>query len=716
MVSSTSRTRYTPHDGDRWLVAFCAQTWASLTSIDPAIRSEDALAPGVPLHALIAQVLGEEGQAAHEAPVNRMPGSVVLAAASAGDAHRMAESVLRAAERQDDTGHAPPPLRVGIAVEKPSSGGEVARQLASVAAVGEICIGNWGYDELPAEIQRGYGRPERLHVYEHGVPVEFIVYRTVIGGRRAAEARPVTRDWCALNVDMSRFTRTVRHLSESGWSGAYDTIQEQVRDLVKGALRAANASAEICNEDWKGDGALLLFETVEQAVLVGQRLLESAHERNEPRGTDNHFALRCFRVGIDYGTLKRTHNRWAGEALITSVRLEAAGPCGEIRISPEAYQKLPTNMRMHFGAEEQRGVVGKDGPWRMRRWRVRPHAPWDTDIAPPPPNPEFPQTAPAPPEIGQCFVISAIDTDDERLANVMQELIVPACSKAGLQAQVADQLSGANRWQTITQALADAPMVVAYLGAASADGTFNSNVMIEVGYRLATDKPLVLLREQSPGAAPAVLPFDLRNRNVIPVTEDPGQTVEKVVAEIKSESRGTVRWTWPYPYVEAKMLPHDALFTCVSDKARDLFGQFMIEGTSVSSMIEALRRMMTPAQYQAMISERQDFIKQIYVHDADLWSRKMFGAQPIKLPMLQVPMCFKRDDPHVPAKLQGRAFLPVMVGYRLAGDERHARTVYIEVTHALRRSPEGYDYAPLGEVAPPDPVPVIEPLADSMVR
>src|SRR5262249_61685812 len=97
-----------------------------------------------------------------------------------------------------------------------------------------------------------------------------------------------------------------------------------------------------------------------------------------------------------------------------------------------------------------------------------------------------------------CFVISPLGPERssvrKRADYVLETSIQPACERAGYDAVRADGGVGRDIVMGTTTALQNAPMAVAYLGPTpeavpgSREGTgcWNANVMIEIGYRLAS--------------------------------------------------------------------------------------------------------------------------------------------------------------------------------------------------------------------------------------
>src|SRR4051794_14890023 len=84
---------------------------------------------------------------------------------------------------------------------------------------------------------------------------------------------------------------------------------------------------------------------------------------------------------------------------------------------------------------------------------------------------------------------------------VLDTYIRPACELADFEAVRADHGIGQNIVQGVTSTLSNAPMAIAYMGApsncrvatCSGSSFWNANVMIEVGYRLASRLPLLFI-------------------------------------------------------------------------------------------------------------------------------------------------------------------------------------------------------------------------------
>ncbi|NML63636.1 hypothetical protein HHL22_00275 [Hymenobacter sp. RP-2-7] len=99
-------------------------------------------------------------------------------------------------------------------------------------------------------------------------------------------------------------------------------------------------------------------------------------------------------------------------------------------------------------------------------------------------------------ETKECFIIMPISDPDGyevgHFARVYNDIIEPACVKAGYYATRADQVKETNLIHVdILKRLLDAPMAICDLSSR------NPNVLFELGIRQAFDKPVVLIQEKN---------------------------------------------------------------------------------------------------------------------------------------------------------------------------------------------------------------------------
>src|SRR5262245_52401438 len=132
-----------------------------------------------------------------------------------------------------------------------------------------------------------------------------------------------------------------------------------------------------------------------------------------------------------------------------------------------------------------------------------------------------------------CFVISPMGPSRSatriRADYVFKTYIAPACKLTEFEARRADGGVGQNIVSGTNTALQNAPMAVVYMGpvpgSREGPGCWNANVMIEIGYRLASRLPLIFLCDQDSEGDLPELPLSLTILSVIglprPDPQDP---------------------------------------------------------------------------------------------------------------------------------------------------------------------------------------------------
>ncbi|HPA18582.1 MAG TPA: hypothetical protein PLU30_12600 [Verrucomicrobiae bacterium] len=626
----------------------------------------------------------------------------------AGDAHALGRELLHLAARDDGTDAAAAgrvEIRIGLAKcrngvgmpDRPTEGECLAQALSKVARGGEICACVGAYGDLPERHQRAYGDIETVEAVGDG-PGAFEFRRSRLFERKERKA------YCVVSIDMAHYRETVMAMEDADHPNPVAMIDDQIRTLIRNACQSVGAKFEAHLDTWRGDGGILLFERTEEAVRMGRALLIAARDRNQ--GKSSPARMRCFRVGIDYGWLERSADKhWRGRCISDAERLQEGGGhdslmhcSGEIRISHDAFEELPGELRQKFGGKEPVPGKAHELPLVGHRWAVDKHAPWEKE-PPPIAPPVDDQTAVIPVALKDCFVIMPLNPAHPRSRTVMERLIRPACQRAGYRSIQADQLTGQNKWDRIVESLERTPMVVAYLGAPTGNGQFNANVMIEVGFRLATGRPIVLLRDEPArdpeGDEEERLPFNLNDKTVYQVPEDPIQKLDALVKEL--EAGGGQTWLSPRPFVEYRVHQGrgggerpDIRATFVSEKARQLFGTAIDEGKPVAELVEALRESIPEKQFNAFFAEQGRIYDNLLLN---VWGR---DAQ---VPVATIPIIFK-ETPDQPALRRGRAFLPLVVQHRIQfkaeGQSVYMRIVYLDVTKVTRMTDGGYCECDLG--------------------
>jgi hypothetical protein len=506
-----------------------------------------------------------------------------------------------------------------------------------------------------------------------------------------------------MEIDMARFSRAQAYMKEMIGDGAPAQLRQQIVEIISaGFERAGAASYERYLFKWGGDGGIFFFEDPVLAHRVAVEVLTQAEEKRNRGARERNFAdaLRCFRVGIDFGRLDRGDGAaYDGEPLTRAQRLQSGGPTGEIRVSEEFYRQLPEDLRRAYGDREP--IFGKDHDDAQgtpgRRLLVAERAPWtevgrDNKPFPPikQPNSDFPAAPDAGPALELCFVICPLGEDQPRTARVFDELIAPACRKAGAgyEPRRASDIPG-DRKSIIAENLWNAPLVVAYLGSPT---TWNYNVILELGIRLATGLPLVILSDGfDDGREPdyqRLLPFQIVHHNVITVPPEPGRRLQKLIDEIgNSRARMTAAWESLNPVMEFKYTTvNDAVITDANETARTVFGA---QNVRKGQRVDQFRRLITERTDPAQAAARRE--EQLAILNA-LMARAVYGAedaaggtaadwQPRRA---RIPIVFKDapTDPDTGRPLVG--FLPIILRYHFDQQVTRVRYLYLRVSAAMR--------------------------------
>jgi len=408
-------------------------------------------------------------------------------------------------------------------------------------------------------------------------------------------------------------------------------------------------------------------------------------------------AMRCFRIGIAYGELsKDAHGKLAGPVIAVATRLESGGVTGEIRMSAAAYKVCPRSIQRLYGGEEEIRGKKHEKPQPGHRCVVVPRAPWDESLKPPVRNPDFNTHAIFAHELTECFLISEIDDRNPRIAEVMEKLVVPACKRANFLPRRADRIPGPDRIAVIKEQLAAAPLVVAYLGQPVPH--WNADVILEVGFRLATGKPLVMIHESPPpsadGSIPslkALLPFYLLHRTTIEIAANPQQSLDRLIAEINlaQHDRPEGKWSSTHPKVELQFtnLRTDLRLNEVSPAAKELFGlESQMETHQLVGVLDRIRERMEEVQFRAYMREQSEILSRIQAESAGFGS----AEDPQQLPLARVPLVFKNTSVNHEPNRKPQGHLPVMLRYSFDRGLIKLRTLFIPVSESLHRDPGGF--------------------------
>jgi ubiquinone/menaquinone biosynthesis C-methylase UbiE len=381
----------------------------------------------------------------------------------------------------------------------------------------------------------------------------------------------------------------------------------------------------------EGDTIFGAFASAEHAHSAATRLLTTA---GQP-------AARQWQIGV------------AVDDALPALQLASAASVGEAIITREAHQLLVPRSRARYLPSEI--IAGREACRSLPRG------------------------------VRRCFLITPLGkaSSPERTQSsfVYEKLVAPACNRLVPRCIVVHPLdqAGSDVWADISNALFAADHVLAYLGSAP----WNPNVMVEVGYRLATGKPLVIL-------APGQLPFDLQNRRTIMLPEDPTamtpgaieKTVHEIVQLMTERETQDLGWADLRPTATIELDLRDVPIKehrvgDASQQTADLFDvpRSQLIGMAPEDLMQHLGSLMDPEQHEAFLQEQATLYGQ-----ADALSqskRPLYAEIPIFLTKHRNPAYFHR------------AFLPAILTHERVDDRLLTRVVYIDVSRHLRTNSRG---------------------------
>jgi class 3 adenylate cyclase len=569
---------------------------------------------------------------------------------------------------------------------------EKAEALAGVTASGEVRVSDAVYRSLSPERRGQYERVTGPEGAAAG-PLSVSWRRKAV--LAAADTLPLTVQRAVMVVDMARFSRIQANMKLMYRESGASTLSNQIVGIISGGFESAGASSyELYMHKWGGDGGIFLFDDPALAHRVSIEILKQAEERHNREGRENNCddAMRCFRIGIDFGRLDRGADRkeYAGEAITRATRLESGGPSGEIRVTEEFYARLSEDLRRAYGGKQP--IFGKDHDQAKgipsRRLKVGERAPWtevgrdNKPFGAIEPNGDFPDRTDVP-ALEQCFVICPLGDDQPRVADVFDRLIVPGCARAAFTARRATDLPG-DRKTVIAEQLWNSPLVIAYLGDPA---RWNHNVILEVGIRLATGLPLIIMSDAlEDGREPDyqnLLPFQIVHQNVITVGRSPEQKTQKLIEEISNgRARTSGAWESPNPVIEFRYSTFDEIIiTDANEPARTVFGADVVrKGQTVDHLRKYLLDRCDPQQAAARSEEQMALLDSLLAHSI----RGRLAAKDWKPPRARIPIVLK-DAAIDPATGKPVGYLPIVLRYHFDQQFTRVRYLYLRVSAAMKK-------------------------------
>lgn len=222
-------------------------------------------------------------------------------------------------------------------------------------------------------------------------------------------------------------------------------------------------------------------------------------------------------------------------------------------------------------------------------------------------------------------------------------------------------------------------MVVVYLSSPKYGG-WNANVMFEFGYRQRSQKPLILLKDDTANGQPYSLPFDISDYRYVDIPEDDCTDCGSYVRRIQELLKVPTVDPWRHSY-PAAILELEGGKVKIAEETGDLKQLFDVPhvlGKDLQSdILPHLRDCMPQAQLQAFEDQQSKLIGKI-----------MMSAY--KDVHATIPMLFTQHRTSC-----GRAFLPVIASYSNVDNVLRLNVIYVEVTGALTKHADGYFYCDL---------------------
>jgi class 3 adenylate cyclase len=161
--------------------------------------------------------------------------------------------------------------------------------------------------------------------------------------------------------------KTVVELDLVGYSTIGDTFEQgldvstvaqlnrQIQSFIEIGLKAANTTREESAMSNTGDGAILVFDSAQDAHRFAEAVHEATRQHNRIRKQD--LAMRVFRSGAASGEIVMKPKPGggydiAGSTIARAVRLEAKALPGGFLIDKATFDALPPERRHQYGAKQ----------------------------------------------------------------------------------------------------------------------------------------------------------------------------------------------------------------------------------------------------------------------------------------------------------------------------------------------------------------------------
>jgi hypothetical protein len=284
-----------------------------------------------------------------------------------------------------------------------------------------------------------------------------------------------------------------------------------------------------------------------------------------------------------------------------------------------------------------------------------------------------------------AFIVQAVgDPGSEtraRADHVFKRLVLRACARTGYRPVRAHEIDSPTVTEPIISALSTHTLVIADLGSGPC---WNPNVMIELGFRLATAKPVVTLIDGQ--VDDSELPLHLRNlRHVAVDPSQPEKSVVDLISRIHRLESDTVTeraWTSGFPMIDfsfSTVLGGASQYIQANLCAARLYGcshPDQLIGRSLDEMDKKLQSYMNRDIVKAFTDDQTRIINAILA--------SFVSGKKIEVPSVRVPLWLAN---HPEPEFRARVFLPMVVNYKK--DEREKtivmRVAFVDISEWLAR-------------------------------
>ena len=277
----------------------------------------------------------------------------------------------------------------------------------------------------------------------------------------------------------------------------------------------------------------------------------------------------------------------------------------------------------------------------------------------------------------RAFIVQAAGKDgsDERIRAdfLISTLIEPACEEAGYTPVIARRLKPRPTTEPILSDLFTDPLVIADLGTQPWD----PDTMIEVGFRLSTGRPIVLISDTPPDNDD--LPRHLRS---VPIASVGSLAPENAKAQLVDCINGTrddapsQAWASQFAYVDFRLAignPNKSVYLYANAQAAEIYGCKHVEeiiGRRVQDIDQQVSEYMSASHRQLVAKDQKSHYGELLFAAANGDTLQLTA---------RVPLWFIK---HPFEQHNNRLYLPVISNYKIDTKDNAIvmRAVYLDIT------------------------------------